>query len=134
MSPQSILPTSMLFKILSIFNQLAVSSQKLARKQFFIVFNTRRFVENDSDENTSKKLKGILMANNRIVKTTNGTNKSKPNSQNFEVFIEYFCKLAEIQTFAAEPRRIRIRNSHLSASFLEYILNLFKVSPVVIKL
>jgi hypothetical protein len=116
---------------LGIFNQLATSSEKLCRKLFFIVFNTRKFIESGSDDNTSKKLKGILIANNRNAKS----NKAATNNaaKHFDVFIDFFTRLAEIhiqsepKALSAPQKPLRIKNPHLSACFLQYLLNLLKV-------
>lgn len=136
-------------KILKIFNHLAVSSEKLCRKLFLIVFNTPRFVEGGclggaTDESMSRKIKGILMANRSSAQNLGG-GAAKPLANNahqhFEIFIEFFTRFTRIQlvdrnndnssTTTNGNSELRVNHPHMLVLLSEYLLNLFKVSSII---
>ncbi|RMZ95082.1 hypothetical protein BpHYR1_022135 [Brachionus plicatilis] len=110
--PESQFPLNISTKIIKLFNQLILSSDKFAKKQFRIIFDTKNFVESGSN-----KLRDLALST-----------KIKSNISEYKYIIEYFFKILEIKNGdkSEEEGEFLTRNSSFYSIFLAHMLNLFK--------
>lgn len=111
--PESQFPLNISTKIIKLFNQLIQSSQKFAKKQFQIIFDSKNFIESGSN-----KLKDLALIT-----------KIKSNISEYKYVVEYFLKILEIKNEDKdEDAHFLTRNSSFYCVYLEHMLNLFKVN------
>ncbi|CAF0703798.1 unnamed protein product, partial [Brachionus calyciflorus] len=119
-SPSSQLPLNVSTKVIKLFDQLISSSDKLAKKQYQIIFDTKNFVESSSNNqcDLTSKLKDLALSNKR--KSANGE---------YDYLIDYYLNIAEIKSddLSDEDKLSHLtRNSSFYVVFYRHIFNLLK--------